>query len=104
LRVRDNSQPVLSEQDLLVDPYMLTVVLNDHHTEESLNSFILKRNSIAEARTELARSGFSHGHGRRHGHGHGDLGRDSGMVLENEGVKLSSPRSFRNDRVHMHQS
>ena len=56
-----------------------------------LNSFVEKQKSIAEARAELGRDGFAHEHGRRRGHGHGELGRDSGMVLFNEEVKLSSP-------------
>ena len=57
---------------------------------KGVNSGGIMGNSIAEARTELGRSGFAHGHGRRHGHGDGESGRDFRISLGTPGVKLSS--------------
>ena len=55
---------------------------NDRSTRaDYLKSGSSKGNSIAEARTELGRSGFAHRHGRRHGHDDSESGREFRILL-----------------------
>ena len=72
------------------------LVPNDQLSEKSLIPVVSQGNLLAETRTELARSGFAHGHGRRHGRGHGKIGHDVGIPCYTTGIKLSSLYDFWN--------